>query len=116
LSATDPMHLSEAELRAMTSDLDAIHHDVALPALKTSLAEWAEDIHAQAAAGAGGDSARAVQLGRRRFLTGAGAVAGAVGGAAVLAACSSSSSSSAAAGSSSSRHGDERRRRAEPVR
>jgi hypothetical protein len=48
LTAIEPMHLSEAELRAMTSDLDAMHHDVALPALKSSLAEWAEDIRAQA--------------------------------------------------------------------
>jgi hypothetical protein len=93
LSATDPIHISEAELRGMTADLDAMHNDLTLPALKASLAEWAEDIHAQSAAtnAAGGG------VGRRRFLTGAGIVAGSVAGASLLAACSSSSSSSSSA-------------------
>jgi hypothetical protein len=93
------MHLSEAELRAMTSDLDAMHHDVALPALKSSLAEWAEDIRAQAP---GDGHNEQPFLARRGFLTRAGAVAGGAAGVALLAACSSSSSSSTAAGSSSS--------------
>lgn len=93
MSATDPIHISEAELRGMTADLDAMHNDLTLPALKASLAEWAEDIHAQSAAtnAAGGG------VGRRRFLTGAGIVAGSVAGASLLAACSSSSSSSSSA-------------------
>jgi hypothetical protein len=81
------MHLSEGELRAMTADLDAMHHDLTLPALKSSLAEWTEDIHVQAAAEARQERAG---LGRRRFF----AVGGGVAGAALLAACSSSSSSS----------------------
>jgi Ferritin-like domain len=78
-----------------------MHHDVALPALKSSLAEWAEDIRTQPAAGDGHNEQPF--LARRGFLTRAGAVAGGAAGVALLAACSSSSSSSsAAAGSSSS--------------
>jgi hypothetical protein len=93
----DPMqHLSEAELRAMTADLDAAHHDLALPALKESLAEWAQDIRVQAPDTAEQEQARRAFLGRRRFF----AVAGGVAGAGLLAACSSSSSSTAAAGAS----------------
>ena len=56
MSANGPVsHLSEAELRAMTADLDAIHHDLAMPALADSLAEWTEDIRAQREAGRGGE-------------------------------------------------------------
>jgi Ferritin-like domain len=84
MSATDPMQMSEAELRAMTGDLDAMHHDVAMPALKAGLGEWADDIRASAAA------ARPSALARRRFL----AAAGGAAGAALLAACSGSASSS----------------------
>ena len=52
MSANEPVsHLSEAELRAMTADLDGIHHDLTMPALKVSLAEWTEDIRAQGDAG-----------------------------------------------------------------
>jgi len=93
MSANEPVsHLSEAELRAMTADLDAMHHDLTLPALKTSLAEWADDIRAQAAARRAEDDERAerARVNRRRFLAGAGGAAGV----ALLAACSSSSSSS----------------------
>jgi len=99
LSATDPMHLSEAELRAMTADLDAMHHDVALPALKSSLQEWTEDIHARAP---GDEPAERASLDRRRFLVRAGGVAGGVAGVALLAACGSSGSSSAPKASVSS--------------
>jgi hypothetical protein len=94
LSAADPMHLSEAELRAMTADLDAMHHDLALPALKSSLQEWTEDIHAHA-------PAERAPLDRRRFLARAGGVAGGVAGVALLAACGSSGSSSAPKASAS---------------
>ena len=101
MSANEPVsHLSEAELRAMTADLDAMHHDLTLPALKTSLAEWADDIRAQAAARRAENDERAerARVNRRRFLAGTGGVAGV----ALLAACSSSSSSSSSAGASSS--------------
>src|SRR6202167_1825973 len=97
MSANEPVsHLSEAELRAMTADLDGIHHDLTMPALKVSLAEWTEDIHAQGDAGRDGDAAQRPLFDRRRFLTRAAGTAGGVAGVALLAACSSSGSSSSA--------------------
>jgi Ferritin-like domain len=97
MSANEPVsHLSEAELRAMTADLDGIHHDLTMPALKVSLAEWTEDIHAQGDAGRDGDAAQRLLFDRRRFLTRAAGTAGSVAGVALLAACSSSGSSSSA--------------------
>ena len=93
MSANEPVsHLSEAELRAMTADLDAMHRDLTLPALKSSLSEWADDIHTQAAAGRDNDPAQPSHLDRRRFLVRAGGIAGGVAGVSLLAACSSSSS------------------------
>jgi len=89
MSANEPVsHLSEGELRALTADLDAMHHDLTLPALKSSLSEWSDDIRAQAAAGRRDERAQRSRVDRRRFLAGAGGVAGA----ALLAACSSSTS------------------------
>lgn len=97
MSATDPVsHLSESELLGMTRDLDALHHDVTLPALRTSLTEWADDIREREAAGEEDDAVARAFFGRRRFLIGAGGVVGA----AALAACSSTPSTPA--GSSSS--------------
>src|ERR1700722_2279827 len=91
MSRNEPVsYLSEAELRAMTADLDAMHHDLTLPALKSSLSEWADDI--QAAAGRNGDRADPSRMDRRRFLARAGGIAGGVAGVTLLAACSSSSS------------------------
>jgi hypothetical protein len=91
MSRNEPVsYLSEAELRAMTADLDAMHHDLTLPALKSSLSEWADDI--QAAAGRDGDRAEPSRMDRRRFLARAGGIAGGVAGVTLLAACSSSSS------------------------
>jgi len=93
VSGNEPVsHLSETELRAMTADLDAMHHDLTLPALKSSLSEWADDIRAQAAAGRDDDPAQPSHLDRRRFLVRTGGIAGGVAGVALLAACSSSSS------------------------
>jgi hypothetical protein len=84
----------------MTADLDAMHHDQALPALKTHLSEWADDIRAQASTRREEDDERArrSRVDRRRFLAGAGGVAGV----AFLAACGSAGSSSAPAVKSSS--------------
>jgi Ferritin-like domain len=102
MSANEPVsHLSEAELRAMTADLDAIHHDLTLPALKDSLAEWTEDIHAQGA-DRDADPGQRLVFDRRLFLTRAVGTAGGVAGIALLAACTSSSSSSTSAPSSAS--------------
>jgi Ferritin-like domain len=102
MSASEPVsHLSEAELRAMTADLDGLHHDLTLPALKESLAEWTEDIRAQGDAGRDGDPGQRLLFDRRRFLTRAAGTAGGVAGIALLAACSSGSSSSSASASAS---------------
>jgi hypothetical protein len=101
MSAKDPAaHLSEAELRSMTADLDAMHHDLAMPALADSLAEWTEDIHAQAAAD--GEPGQRTQFDRRRFLTTAAGTAGGIAAVGLLAACTSSSSSSSSAPASAS--------------
>jgi Ferritin-like domain len=100
MSANDPLsHLSEAGLLAMTANLDAMHHDVALPALRDGLAEWTDEIKSRgvdhdADADADADAERQLLLGRRRFLTRAAGTAGGVAGIALLAACSSSSSTS----------------------
>src|ERR1700678_2522816 len=102
MNASEPVsHLSEAELRAMTADLDAIHHDLTLPALKESLGEWTEDIRAQGDAGRDGDPAQRLLFDRRRFLTRAAGAAGGVASLAFLAACTSSSSGSSATASTS---------------
>ncbi|MGD0558416.1 MAG: ferritin-like domain-containing protein [Streptosporangiaceae bacterium] len=94
-SGNEPIsHLSETELRAMTADLDAMHHDLALPALKSSLSEWTDDIRARTATS--DDPGQPSHLDRRRFLTRAGAVAGGVAGVTLLAACGSSSAAPAA--------------------
>jgi hypothetical protein len=104
MSAKDPAaHLSEAELRSMTADLDAMHHDLAMPALADSLAEWTEDIHAQAAAD--GERGQRTQFDRRRFLTTAAGTAGGIAAVGLLAACTSSSSSSSSAPASASATG-----------
>jgi hypothetical protein len=68
------MAISEHELTTMTNDLDQIHNDVSMPAVKEALGEWTDKIRTS----------------RRGFLIGAGVVAGG----AVLAACGSGSSSS----------------------
>jgi len=95
MSVNEPVSdLSEAELRAMTADLDAMHHDLTLPALKDSLAEWTDDIRAQGDAGHDADAARQLLFDRRRFLTRAAGTAGGIAGVGLLAACTSSSSSS----------------------
>jgi hypothetical protein len=85
----------------MTAELDAMHHDLTLPALKSSLSEWADDIRAQAAAGRDNDPAQPSQLDRRRFLVRTGGIAGGVAGVALLAACSSSSSTAKSAAATS---------------
>lgn len=98
MSPTDPSsHISDGELLAMTKDLDALHHDVTLPALRSSLSEWAEDIRERSAAGEDDTPQRAF-VDRRRFLLGTGVAAGAT----LLAACSSSSSPAPKASSTSS--------------
>lgn len=102
MSAKDPLsHLSEAALRAMTTDLDAMHHDLTLPALKDSLAEWTDDIRSTGGISHDRDGGQQPQFDRRRFLTRAAGTAGGIAGVALLAACSSSSSATSAAASTS---------------
>jgi len=84
-AAAEPLAGTEAELRRMTAELDEIHNDLSLPALREAVATMREELLDEH--GAGGRR----RTNRRTFLLGTGAVA--VGGV-VLAACSSSSSSS----------------------
>jgi hypothetical protein len=99
MTASDPSsHLSNDELLGMTKDLDALHHDVTLPALKTSLGEWADDIRTRAAAGEKEEPLPRTFFDRRKFLVGAGGLAGA----GLLAACSSGSSGTPKASPSAS--------------
>jgi hypothetical protein len=94
MSAKDPVsHVTNAELLAMTKDLDSLHHDLTMPALKTSLNEWSEEIRERAGRE---DPEQRVFFDRRKFLVGTGAL----GGAALLAACSSSGSSAPKASAS----------------
>jgi hypothetical protein len=103
MSAKDPaVHLSEAQLRGMTADLDAMHHDLAMPALADSLAEWTDDIRARGEADHDSEAAQRLQFDRRRFLTRAAGTAGGIAGVALLAACSSSSSSASSSATTSS--------------
>lgn len=91
-TATEALPGTESELRRMTAELDEIHHDLSLPALRQAVAEMTEDVRQDL--GATGRR----QTSRRTFLLGTGAVA--IGGA-LLAACGSggsSSSSTAASG------------------
>lgn len=78
--------VSEAELAAMTADLDQVHHDVGLPATGAALAEWRDHLAAT--------TTRATS--RRTFLLGAG---GAIAGVGLMAAVSSTPGLAAAAGS-----------------
>ena len=81
---TEPIAISESELRSMTADLDEMHHD-SLPAMHEGVREW-QDLSHQLRSGV--DRVGATLASRRRFLVGTGAVMSA----ALLAACSKSSS------------------------
>jgi len=71
---TPTMAISEHELETLTADLDQLHHDVGVPAMRAAVDRLTGEIRTS----------------RRGFLVGAGAAAAGV----VLAACSSSSGSS----------------------
>lgn len=79
-------HLSDRQLRAMTKDLDEMHRDQGLPALKAAVAHWVSSFK-----DAGGQAAARASS-RRTFLLGA---AGLGASGVVLAACGSSSKASA---------------------
>jgi hypothetical protein len=77
-------HLSNAELAAMTDQLDQMHNDQALPAMRSAMAEWVESIK---------ETSQGVShkiSSRRTFILGA---AGLGAGGVLLAACGSSSKS-----------------------
>jgi hypothetical protein len=95
--APHEMAISEAELVLLTRDLDQIHLDVALPALRRSVDEWVEANHDDPAAdGDVGSGVTGKRTSRRSFLIGTGAAAA---GGLVLAACGSSSATPSSTGS-----------------
>lgn len=64
---------SEREVAAMTEDLEGLHHDVGMPALREALADWSDQLQSETAR----------RTDRRTFLLGTGGVL--AGGAALLA-------------------------------
>ena len=89
---TSPLQISERELLALTRDLDEMHR-ATLPVMHQAVAEWKEDLRAEATT-------------RRRFLVGTGAALGGL----VLAACGSTDDDGVETG------GRKRGSAAEPVR
>jgi hypothetical protein len=85
---TEPIHISESELGAMTADMDEMHH-ASLPALRDAVDEW-KQLHSDIRASAG--SVVKTIANRRQFLMGSGIALGGL----ALAACGSSSKSPAA--------------------
>jgi hypothetical protein len=81
-------HMSDAELAAMTDQLDQMHRDQALPAMQAAVTEWIESFKA-----AGQGVSHKISS-RRTFILGA---AGIGAGGALLAACGSSSKSASSA-------------------
>lgn len=76
-------HFSEAELTAMTTNLDQLHRDQTLPAMQAAVADWAESLRED-------ETSIPRRANRRTFLLGA---AGVSAGGLLLAACSSSTKS-----------------------
>lgn len=76
---SDPMQISEGELRAATTDLDEFHHET-FPAFQESLTSWADEARSHA------QRISSKVASRRTFLMGSGVVVGGV----ALAACGSS--------------------------
>jgi hypothetical protein len=82
----DAIQISEAELTAMTADMDEMHH-ASLPAMREAVDEW-KQLHSELRAKAG--AVTKIAANRRQFLVGGGVLLGGL----ALAACSSSSKSS----------------------
>ena len=80
-------HLSDRELSAMTRQLDEMHHDKAMPAMRAAVADWVEALRS------GGDGLTGKRASRRGFLLGA---AGLGASGLVVAACGSSSKTATA--------------------
>ena len=82
---TEPMQITERELRVMTSDLDQLHRDH-LPELRSRFAGFGDELAEQV------DRVRGLahrDATRRNFLRGGLVTAGALGGGALIAACGS---------------------------
>jgi hypothetical protein len=90
----EPIHIANAELGAMTADMDEMHHE-SLPALRDAVDEW-KQLHHDVRAGAG--KVVNTLASRRRFLIGSGVALGGL----ALAACGSSSKSSSSSPSTTS--------------
>ncbi len=80
---------TEAELRRHTRELDDLHHDLSMPAMRSAVEEWIDANHTQHAAAGVGRLATGT-ISRRGLLLGTGAAA--IGGV-LLAACATSGSS-----------------------
>ncbi|MHB8438204.1 MAG: ferritin-like domain-containing protein [Acidimicrobiales bacterium] len=89
---SDGIAVFEAEIRRATAELDQLHHDESLPALRSSVQEWIESNHDR----------QAGTISRRGLILGTGAAA--LGGV-LLAACSSGGSSSTTTSGSGSSSG-----------
>lgn len=81
----DPIEISEAELGAMTADMDEMHH-ASLPGIRDAVDEW-KQLHHDVRSGA--SKVVNTLASRRRFLIGSGVALGGL----ALAACGSSSKS-----------------------
>jgi ferritin-like protein len=96
-SRRDVLPVSEAEINRLTVELDELHHDESVPALRSSVQEWIEINHDRMRAGESSalpatplTSPMAGAISRRGLLIGTGAAA--IGGL-LLAACGSSAKS-----------------------
>jgi Ferritin-like domain len=87
----DALQVSEGELLRTINDLDELHNDQSLPAMRSSVEEWIEVNHDRARSAAR-DSSSDGMISRRGLLVGGSAAA--IGGV-LLAACSSTKSSTA---------------------
>jgi hypothetical protein len=87
--ARDPLEISEAELGRMTAELDELHHDASLPALRSSLTQWVDENHDREVEDTAAVGGHLGSISRRGLLLGAGA---AVIGGALVAACGTSKS------------------------
>ncbi len=87
MTGRDPIQISEAELGAMTGELDDMHHD-AMPKMYEAVAEWADTRREKGISSIGDLTSFAAS--RRGFLAGAGIALGGL----VIAACGSSGSDS----------------------
>ncbi len=102
-----PLAGSESELLRMTSELDEVHHDLSLPALRRAVVQLTEEVRDDRAA-----DGTARRTRRRTFLLGSGALAA---GGALLAACGSGASTASTASTARNAASNAAARRAYPA-